>query len=62
MGKDKIKHAMGNFTITPYRTWKYPQEIISREDALKADKAKAQDTGEAVCEEKPSLRFTSIKL
>lgn len=62
LGKSKIDNALGTGTITMLKAWKYPANIVKAEDKLKADKAKAQSTGDATYEETPSLRFISTKL
>lgn len=61
-GSDSEKHGMGKFTVSKVKRWTYSARIVEAEDQLKADKAKAQDTGEATCEESNSLRFTPIKI
>ena len=59
---DKMKHSMGSFTITHRKSWTYPAHLVEEEDRIKAEKAKAQDTGEATYTESESLTFTAAKL
>lgn len=61
-GTEKISHALGSFTISKLKKWKYPEYITEAEDELKATKAKAESTGEATYDEQDSLRFTSVKI
>lgn len=59
---EKMKHSMGQFTITHRKSWTYPAHLIEEEDRIKAEKAKSQDTGEATYTESESLTFTAVKL
>lgn len=61
-GTSKFENSMGAFKITNLKKWKYPIKIIEAEEMVKAEKAKAQSTGDATFEEVPSLTFRVIKL
>lgn len=61
-GIEKQKHSLGQFTISKLKKWKYPAFIEELSEDLKAQKAKAESTGEATYEESPSLRFTISKI
>jgi len=61
-GLDKIETSLGKFSVTPLKSWTYPEGVIELGDSFKAAKAKAESTGEATFEESPSLRFTPVKL
>lgn len=61
-GTSKFENSMGAFKITNLKKWKYPTRILEAEDQVKAEKAKAQSTGDATFEEVPSLTFRVIKL
>ena len=54
--------AVGKFTITQLKTWTYTPKVEALDEAFKAQKATEQSTGDATFTEKPSLRFTQIKL
>jgi len=54
--------AVGKFTLSNLKTWTYTNKVLELEEKFKASKAKEQSTGDATFEEKPSLRFTAIKL
>lgn len=54
--------AIGKFTIASLKTWTYTDKVSELEEQFKAQKATEQSTGDATFEEKPSLRFTAIKL
>jgi len=51
----------GKFTLSPYRTWTYPEEISIMEKDLKALKKDAEQKGTATYVEKPVLKFTIEK-
>jgi len=57
-----VETVVGKFTIAALKTWKYTPKVTEFEEMLKAQKATEQSTGDATYEEKPSLRFTQIKL
>lgn len=61
-GVDKLETSLGKFTITPLKSWTYPEEVVELGEEFKAAKAKAESTGAATFEETPSLRFTAAKL
>ena len=54
--------AFGKFTISQLKTWTYTDKVVEMEDNYKALKASEESTGEATFIEKPSLRFTAIRL
>jgi len=56
-----VNLAVGKFTVASVKTWTYTDKVAELEEEFKAQKAKEQSTGEATYEEKPSLRFTTIK-
>ena len=61
-GEDKVQTPVGSFTIARLKSWVYPDRVVAIGEAYKAEKAKAESTGEATYTETPSLRFTQIKL
>jgi len=61
-GEKSIATAVGKFTISQYRTWTYTDNVTELEEEFKALKAKEQSVGVATYEEKPSLRFSALKL
>ena len=63
MTEDKaVEIAVGKFTIANLKTWTYTDKVTQLDEAFKAQKATEQSTGEATFEEKPSLRFSQVKL
>ena len=60
--QEAIETSVGKFSVTKLKTWTYPDEVIAIGDKFKAEKAKAESTGDATYVEKESLRFTQIKL
>ena len=54
--------SVGKFTISNLKTWTYTPVVSALEEEYKARKATEQSTGDATYVEKPSLRFTQIKL
>ncbi len=60
--EESIETAVGKFTISNLKTWTYTPKTKEMEENFKAQKAKEQSTGDATFTEKPSLRFTQIKL
>ena len=62
IGKDKDETSVGKFTITKLKTWTYTDSTLQIGEKFKAAKAKEESTGDATFVEKPSLRFTPIKL
>lgn len=58
----KVETSLGSFSISFLKKWEYPERIIKMQEDFKAEKAKAESTGEATFTEKESLRFTMIKL
>lgn len=61
-GQDAIETAVGKFSITRLKTWTYPEKVLAIGEKFKAEKAKAESTGDATYVEKESLRFTGVKL
>ena len=61
-GESTKQTSVGKFTVCKRKSWIYPQSIVELGETLKAEKAKAESTGEATCEEKDSLLFTPINL
>lgn len=61
-GVEKMKTALGTFTMSPTKTWTYPKVVGEKEEEVKALKAKMQSTGEATYVESPSFRFTGVTL
>lgn len=61
-GVKKINHTLGSFAVAKLKMWEYPSDIIEMEEDLKARKALAQSTGDAVFTEGDSLRFVEVKL
>jgi len=59
---DSATTSVGKFTVTKLKTWTYSDETVQMVEDLKAIKAGEESTGDATFEEKPSLRFTQIKL
>lgn len=60
--ENKAETSVGSFTIAKLKTWQYTKKVSELEEEYKAQKAKEESTGEASFVEKPSLRFTQIKL
>ncbi len=61
-GQEAVETAIGKFTVTKLKKWIYPEKVIALGEKFKAEKAKAESTGDATFTETESLRFTSIKL
>jgi len=61
-GQTKVETAVGKFSVTKLKKWTYPERVVAIGESFKAEKAKAESTGEATYEEQDSLRFTGIKL
>ncbi len=61
-GEESVDTAVGKFSVTKLKTWSYPERVLEINEKFKAEKAKAESTGEATYVEKESLRFTQIKL
>ena len=61
-GEEKVATAVGSFTISKLKTWTYTDKVAELEEAYKAQKATEEETGDATYVEKPSLRFTQVKL
>jgi hypothetical protein len=57
-----IDTTVGKFTISKLKSWTYTEAVEEKTEELKALKAKEESTGDATYEEKPSLRFTGLKL
>ena len=60
--EDKAETAVGSFTIAKLKTWTYTKKVAELEEEYKARKAQEESTGDATFVEKPSLRFTQLKL
>ena len=60
-GEQSITHTLGKFTVSQVKSWTYPERIEQLAEEVKAEKAKAESTGEATCVETPSLRYTATK-
>lgn len=60
--EEKKTTSVGGFTISKLKTWTYTDKVSKLEEDFKAQKATEESTGEATYVEKPSLRFTQIKL
>ena len=60
--ENKAETAVGSFTIAVLKTWTYTKKVAELEEEYKARKAQEESTGDATFVEKPSLRFTQIKL
>ena len=58
----KIETAVGSFSVSMLKKWKYPAKVTELGEKFKEAQAKAQSTGEATFEEQPSLRFNAIKI
>ena len=61
-GEENTNTAVGKFTIAKLKTWTYSEAVKELEEEYKAKKAEEESTGDATYIEKPSLRFTQIKL
>jgi len=60
--QEKIETSVGSFSITRLKKWAYPKKVLDIGEKFKAEKAKAESTGEATFTETESLRFNSIKI
>lgn len=61
-GEDNASTAVGKFTIAKLKSWTYTEKVAELKEVYEEQKAKEESTGDATFEEKPSLRFTQIKL
>lgn len=61
-GVEKMETNVGKFTVSKRKVWTYPEAINDLNEELKAQKAKAESTGEATYDEVEGLRFTPVKL
>lgn len=61
-GEKTVDTAVGKFTVASVKSWTYTDKVTGLEEAFKAQKALEQSTGDATFEEKPSLRFSELKL
>ena len=61
-GESKVATAIGKFTVTKLKTWKYTDKVVDMNEDLKALKATEESNGEATFVEKDSLRFNQTKL
>lgn len=62
VGAPSIETTVGKFTVSKLKSWKYTEAVEEKTEELKALKAKEESIGVATYEEKPSLRFTGMKL
>jgi hypothetical protein len=60
--EDKAETSVGSFTIAKLKTWTYSGIVAQLEEDYKTRKATEESNGDATFVEKPSLRYTSIKL
>lgn len=60
--QEAVETAVGKFSVTRLKSWVYPERVTAIGEKFKAEKAKAESTGEATFTEKESLRFTGVKL
>jgi len=60
--EEKASTAVGSFTISKLKTWTYSPIVAQLEDDCKTRKAVEESNGDATFVEKPSLRFTGLKL
>lgn len=60
--EESVETSVGKFTIAKLKTWSYSDKVAKLEEEYKAQKASEESTGEAIFVEKPSLRFSPIKL
>lgn len=61
-GEDKAETGVGKFKIVPLKTWTYSEQVDELKEALDARKATEEENDIATFTEKPSVRFTPIKL
>lgn len=61
-GLEKVETSVGKFSVGKRKVWTYPDNVMSINEEFKSAKARAESTGEAVCEEVDQLRFTMAKL
>lgn len=60
--EDKADTSVGKFKIAMLKTWTYSDKVTELKEEYEARKAEEESTGEASFVEKPSLRFSQIKL
>lgn len=61
-GEKKVETGIGSFAVTKLKKWTYPERVLEIGEKFKAEKAKAESTGEATYVEADSLRFNKITL
>ena len=61
-GENKKETGVGSFSISKLKKWTYPERVTKIGEEFKAEKAKAESTGEATYVETDSLRFNKITL
>jgi hypothetical protein len=61
-GETKVNTGVGSFAIAKLKSWTYPEKVLAIGEKFKAEKAKAESTGDATFVENDSLRFTMLKL
>lgn len=59
---NKLNTTVGLFTISKLKTWTYTKKVTELKEEFDAQKAHEESTGDATFVEKPSLRFTQVKL
>jgi len=57
---NKVVTDVGTFNVARLKTWTYPAKVLAIGEKFKAEKAKAESTGDATYVESESLRFTPI--
>lgn len=58
----KMETAVGTFSRGVRKVWTYTEKVKEMDQALKAQKALEESTGDAQLEEVDQLRFTKVKL
>lgn len=61
-GEEKVETSIGSFKKTMLKKWTYTDKVKELEEEYKAQKAKEEENDIATYVEKPSLRFTPVKL
>lgn len=61
-GETRVNTGVGSFVIAKLKSWTYPEKVLAIGEKFKAEKAKAESTGDATYVETDSLRFTMLKL
>lgn len=58
----KKETPLGKFSIRKIKKWIYPAYVTDAEETYKAEKAKAEEIGDASYEESESLTFSLLKI